>query len=39
MKRVMRMKIMNWLVVVVLFVSSLQVNDVLVQMDYGEMKV
>jgi copper resistance protein B len=38
MKRVMRMKTMNWLAAVVLSASSLQANDALAQMDHGEMK-
>ncbi len=38
MKRVMRMKSVNWLTAVVLSASSLQANNASAQMDHGEMK-
>lgn len=38
MKRVMRMKTMNWLAAVVLSACSLQANNALAQMDQGEKK-
>ena len=39
MKRVMRMKSMNWLAAVVLSASSLQANHALAQMNHGEMQM